>query len=188
MNYRFDEQFSSINKLLQFITRIDFKKINTTESHITLQDNSTSEDGFVLKFSPTNNLNCGLSFEVAPIYDSLFIAFDNEKFVELMYAGADLETSIDVIIQILQSPIILTIEINHTGAIVNKAYTILNMKNQVINYNTSKCDCIPGYVMVRNNCFQSCNVNGVTDGNNCQCLPGYKLAGTDFCHNCTGPG
>lgn len=134
MNYRFDEQFSSINKLLQFITRIDFKKINTTESHITLQDNSTSEDGFVLKFSPTNNLNCGLSFEVAPIYDSLFIAFDNEKFVELMYAGADLETSIDVIIQILQSPIILTIEINHTGAIVNKAYTILNMKNQVINY------------------------------------------------------
>lgn len=66
------------------------------------------------------------------------MAFDDEKPVELMYAGADLQTSIDVIIQILQSHINLTLEVNYSNVIINKIYTIVNFKNHVTKYNLVK--------------------------------------------------
>lgn len=135
---RFNSQFIGIEKLLQFISSIDSNKFNDENSYITLLDNSNSNDGFEIKFTPKSDFNCGLSFDVAPIYDSLFIAFEDEKSVELMYAGADIQTSIDMIIQILQSPINLTIEVNNSNVIINKIYSIVNFNDHNTKYNLVK--------------------------------------------------
>lgn len=70
---RFNSKFIGIEKLLQFISSIDLNKFNDENSIITLLDNSNSDDGFEIKFSPTSDFNCGLSFEVAPIYDFLYL-------------------------------------------------------------------------------------------------------------------
>lgn len=138
LNYRFNNQVRSINTFLEIIKKIDSRQINDEESYFSLQSNATSEDGFLIKFSPSSNLYCGLTFEVSPVYQTLFIAFDKEKLVELMYSGADLKTALDVILQILKSPITLTIETNNSTTIINKIYNIVNMENEITKYRIKK--------------------------------------------------
>lgn len=138
LNYRFNEKLKSISLLLENIEGINSNKFKENESYFTLQNNETSDDGFLLKLVSADQLNCSLTFELSTVYQSLFIAFDDEKLIELMYSNANLGVALDVILQVLKSPIELIIESNASKQLINKTYIILHMKDQEFKFRKIK--------------------------------------------------
>lgn len=129
-NYRFNEKLKRIYLFLEIISGVDLTKFKEDESYFTLQGNESSDEGFLLKLVSADQLNCSLTFELSTVYQSLFIAFDDEKLVEFMYSNVNLEVGIDVVLQVLKSPIELITETNASKQVINKIYEILHMNDQ----------------------------------------------------------